>query len=265
MTWLEALILGILQGITEFLPISSSGHLLIGQEFLGLNISELKSFDIIVHVASLLAIFVYFSKDILEMLKAFGKILTFKVNKKDPYAKLILYIIIGTIPAVLLGFFGEEWLDSMFRNVFSVGMWMLIIAVVFLFAEMFYREEKTSKSLSIFKVIFIGCMQAVALIPGVSRSGMTISGGLFAKLKRTDAARFSFLLSMPAIFGAGLLDFFKNETVPVPFISLLIGFIASFLVGLLAITFLMKFLKKHSLIIFAVYLFFIGGSILFLQ
>ena len=140
MTWLDSFILGALQGLTEFLPVSSSGHLVLGEELLGLNVTTLKSFDVSVHVATLLAVLVYFRRDIWEMLKALGRLLVGKLKKDDPFGKLILYIIIGTLPAVAIGLTMEGWIDENFRNASSVGAWMMIVGLVFLLGEFTYKR-----------------------------------------------------------------------------------------------------------------------------
>lgn len=258
MSWLDALILGALQGVTEFLPISSSGHLILGEHFLELNVDMLKSFDVTVHVATLLAILVYFWKDVWELLKAFGR---FFVGKFDgPYAQLILFIVIGTVPAVLVGIFAEDWIDSVFRNPKSVGGWMFVIGLVFMLGE-FVNKRKKRSGMTWWKAIIIGMAQAVALIPGVSRSGSTIVAGLFQGIDRSAAARFSFLLGIPAIAGAGLLTGLsaaENGGVGVEMTPLIIGFLSSFVFGIFSVWFLMRFLKKHTLTIFAVYLIAVG-------
>ncbi len=250
MEWFDALILGGLQGITEFLPISSSGHLVLGEELLGLEIEELKSFDVFVHVGTLLAILVYFWKDIWGMLKNIGK--------NNVYGRLLLYILIGTVPAALFGIFGEDWIDGIFRNVNYVAGAMFVVGLMFITGEQVYGKRGKRGSLegmTWWKALFIGCFQAVALIPGVSRSGSTIVAGLFQGIKREEAARFSFLLGIPAIAGAGLLTAVKESgEATVDLIPTLIGFGSSFILGLISVSILMKFLKKYSLRVFAVYL-----------
>lgn len=264
MNFLDSIILGILQGITEFLPISSSGHLIIGEHFLGLEVNNLESFDVVIHVATLAAIFVYFWKDISQMIKAFLKLIIGKLSKDDPYVKLIFYIVIGTIPAVILGFFGEEWLNSNFRNLFWVGIWMIISGIFYLIGEIVHKRIKKS-NINWSKALIIGFAQAIALIPSVSRSGATIVAGLFQGIDRKEAARFSFLLSIPAIMGAGLLTALKipeNGGIGVSVVPLIGGFISAFVFGLLSIYFLMRFLKNHSLLIFATYLIALGVTVL---
>ncbi len=278
---LDSVILGILQGITEFLPISSSGHLVLGEEWLGLNVETLKSFDVVVHMGTLLAILVYFWKDIWGMIKAF-----FTFNFKSPYGQLIGYILIGTIPAVIVGLLFEDVIDATFRNVKSVGAWMMVVGVIFVCGEYAYKrwhkplmenvdeardyvqpggyESAEVRGMKWWKAIVIGLAQAMALIPGVSRSGSTIVAGLFQGISRSSAARFSFLLGIPAMAGAGLLTALnipENGGLGVDILPLLIGFITSFAFGLLAVAFLMKFLKKNSLIIFAIYLIALGFGV----
>jgi len=289
--------LGGLQGLTEFLPISSSGHLILGEELLGLEVEMLKSFDVTVHVATLLAVLFYFRRDIWEMLKALGRLLSGKLNRDDYFGKLVLFIIIGTIPAVIIGLFFGDAIDTMFRNVKSVGGWMLVVGLVFLLGELTYKRLHADRSLkekivdgavegyekvrgalqpgyeniemhklNWKKALVIGLAQSVALIPGVSRSGSTIVAGLFQGIDRTSAARFSFLLSIPAILGAALLTFLDNgSTVVSDHVganALLIGFISSFAFGLASIAFLMHFLKKHTLMVFAIYLIALGMGVM---
>lgn len=262
---LEALSLGILQGITEFLPISSSGHLVLGEYFLGLNMSNLKSFDVVVHGGTLLAILVYFWKDIRGMLSALKKAVIGKLKWEDPFAKLIVFIIVGTIPAVLGGIFLEDLLDSMFRNITTVCLFMILVAVIFILGEKVHEKFAKKEILNWKKSFIVGIAQAIALIPGISRSGSTIVAGLFQGISRSEAARFSFLLGIPAISGALVLTFIKTEISAISKIGLIplgIGFFSSFIFGLLSVSFLMKFLKNHSLRIFAMYRLLMGIGVL---
>ncbi|MFA7685236.1 MAG: undecaprenyl-diphosphate phosphatase [Candidatus Gracilibacteria bacterium] len=287
MDLMQSFILGALQGITEFLPISSSGHLILGEQYFQLNTSVLKGFDVTVHMGTLLAILIYFWHDVWKMIEAFLGLFSGKTKMKDPYAKLILYIVIGTIPAVIAGLLFEDWMDENFRNAKAVGTFMILVGITFYFGEVFYkkhyqsgfkaiisnavnkirdffrcdRSDEEVQGLNLRKAIVIGCAQAVALLPGVSRSGSTIVAGLFQGVERSSAARFSFLLGIPAILGAGVLTFIKDgESIAntVAYSSLGIGFVTSFIFGLLSISFLMRFLKKYSLNVFAVYLVIIG-------
>ncbi|MEK7672814.1 MAG: undecaprenyl-diphosphatase UppP [Patescibacteria group bacterium] len=256
MDWLDALILGGLQGVTEFLPISSSGHLVLVEEWLNLDIATLKSFDVMLHMGTLLAIFIYFWKDIKEMILALGRFFTGKLKFSEYPAKLILFLIIGTIPAVILGVFGD-FLDENFRNVKSIAILMLAVAGVFMLAEYFYdkKPKKEEKVQTWKQALIIGLAQAMALIPGVSRSGATISAGLFQGIERSGAAKFSFLLGIPAMIGAAILTGLKSSEggAAIDALPLVIGFISSFTFGILSVSFLMKFLKKYSLRTFAAY------------
>jgi undecaprenyl-diphosphatase len=244
MTLLDALILGIIQGIAEFLPISSSGHLVLTESLLGLEISELKGFDVVLHAGTLLAIFVYFWQDIIDLLT------------KKAKRPLLGYLILATIPAVIIGLTMEDWLDEVFRDPKAVITMLLVLAVFFVIAEKFPpTKDKTKFTLK--NTFIMGIAQAFALIPGISRSGSVIGTGLLFGLKRDEAARFAFLLGIPAIGGATLLTSLKvySGEAFLPDMTLVaVGFVTSLLVGYASVAFLMKFLKKHSLQVFSVYL-----------
>lgn len=262
MDFLHAFVLGVLQGITEFLPISSSGHLVIGEWFFGLKVDSLKSFDVALHIGSLLAIFVYFRKDVWGLLKAFVRLFGGKFDGE--YAKLILFIIVGTLPAVFAGLLLEEQIDAVFRNINMIGISMMVVGVIFVIGEWAHKKmAKESTGLTLKKVLIIGIAQAVALIPGISRSGSTIVAGLFQGTARDSAARFSFLLGMPAILGAGILTALKSSGgLSISFDLMFFGAFVSFVFSLLSVWFLMKFLKKHTLLVFAIYLIVVGSFVL---
>ncbi len=238
MTILQAILLGVIQGITEFLPISSSGHLIIFESLFGLKVEELLDFDIALHMGTLLAILIYFRKDIWELL-------TFK----NP--KLIKFILIGTIPAVVIGFLFKDAIEAALRSPFSVSILMITVGILFLLPEKLFVKKQTNLNLK--KSIIIGLAQSLALMPGVSRSGATILSGTWLGLSREEAARFSFLLGSIAIFGAGLLAAKDLDQVTIESSVLAAGFLASFVAGIFSIGFLMKFLKKYSLKVFGVY------------
>lgn len=265
MDLLQAFSLGVLQGITEFLPISSSGHLVIGEWFFGLKVADLKSFDVALHIGSLLAIFVYFRKDVWGLLKAFVRLFSGKFDGE--YAKLILFIVIGTLPAVFAGLLLEERIDAIFRNIYAIGISMMVVGVIFIIGEWAHKKmAKESTELTLKKVLIIGVAQAIALIPGVSRSGSTIIAGLFQGIRRESAARFSFLLGMPAILGAGILTAIKSSEsagVAIDTGTMVFGASISFIFSLLSVWFLMKFLKKHTLLVFAIYLIAVGSFVLY--
>ncbi|MFA6436015.1 MAG: undecaprenyl-diphosphate phosphatase [Candidatus Gracilibacteria bacterium] len=246
MTFLQALLLGILQGITEFLPISSDGHLVLMESIFKLPLADLKGFDVALHFGTLFAIVAYFWRDILSLFRQ---------------KKLIVYIVIATLPAVVVGFTLEDWMDATFRNPQAVSLFLLVMAVFFLLAERVAKLDE-KKQFTLLNTFVIGVAQALALLPGISRSGMTIGTGLFFGFKREEAARFSFLLGIPAIAGAVFLTgirILKGE-VSLPGTELvLVGFVTSAVIGYLAIAFLMRFLKNHRLTVFAVYLIVVAG------
>lgn len=264
MTFIEALILGVLQGITEFLPISSSGHLVLGETFLGLEVESLKSFDVVVHMGTLAAIVIYFWRDVVGLFKGlFAFIGIYKISARlREYQKLVGYIILASVPAVLAGLFLEDTIDFLFRDALYVGLWMIIVGEIFILSEGVLKKFKKEVQMGWFQALIIGLAQAVALIPGVSRSGSTIAAGLFQGVTREKAARFSFLMAMPVIFGAGLLTLVKEMKgggFDLELVPLVVGFVASMLAGFAAVYFLMKFLKTHTLKAFAIYLFVVGG------
>lgn len=256
MSFFDSIILGIVQGITEFLPISSSGHLILVRELLNISESvEILTFDILIHVATALAIIVYFWKDLIYLLK--GVLEKNDVSYRKKSWRLVTAIIIGSIPAALIGILFEDNIQSIFRSTSSV-IWILLLGTVLIAGAEFYtsrRKGDYSKNISIPKGFMIGIFQALALMPGMSRSGSTISGGLFLGLSRSEAARFSFLLGLPVMIGAGLVKVLKNGIV-IPDVSLVVifsGAITAFIVGLISVTLLMKILRNNSLWMFVWY------------
>lgn len=276
MTIIDSLILGILQGITEFLPISSSGHLVLAEHFMKLDVEAMKSFDIAVHFGTLLAILIYFRKDIIALIKgclAYAghklKIKAFRYDAAESLssAKMGGWLIAATIPAVLVGLFFEDFLDANFRNPFSVAVMMIIVGVLFFVAE-FIASRRGDKQPSLRNAMLIGVAQACALVPGVSRSGATISAGIALGLKREEAARFSFLLGSIAIAAATslhLVQALKGDVTIVSFDLVSAGVLSSFVAGYAAIAFLMRFLKKHTLHVFGIYRVLLGFALLYLS
>ncbi|PIS04450.1 undecaprenyl-diphosphate phosphatase [Candidatus Peregrinibacteria bacterium CG10_big_fil_rev_8_21_14_0_10_44_7] len=245
MTLLQAIFLGVLQGITEFLPISSSGHLVLAETILNLKAETLKSFDVALHVGSLLAILIYFRGIILEIL-----------TKKRNY---ILYLVIGTLPAVIVGLTLEDYIDQVFRSMLAVGIVMIITGFYFLIAEKIHKNlQNKDQKITIKKAILIGVAQMFALVPGISRSGSTIATGVITGMERTKSAEFSFLLGSIAISGAGLLTALKIESLDISIQPLMAGFIAAAITSYFSVKFLMHFFKKNTLKPFAYYLFAIG-------
>ena len=259
---------GIIQGLTEFLPVSSSGHLVLFHSFFNFNFADNLAFDVVLHLGTLVAIVGFFFSDIVALIKAF--FLSFvKFDLKSNTKQLLAwYLFIATIPAVIVGFFLEEQIDIIFRNTGLVA-WMLIIFGILLYlADKYFKKVNTIDNLKFKSALTIGLFQAVALIPGVSRSGITIIAGLSQKLKREEAAKFSFLLATPIVFGAGLKKIIDLNSVGLgmsDFWLLIIGFIASTVTGYFCIKYFLEFLKNHSLAIFAYYRILLGILILILM
>lgn len=230
------IILGIVQGLTEFIPVSSSGHLILAREFLSVHGNDL-AFDAVLQIATVLAVLVYFRKDLWGLLYDWKK---------------LKIVILATIPAVVIGLLLENYMETVFRNVLLVAIMLVVGSFIMLLSEFFATQDKT---LNLKNGFTIGLFQCLALVPGMSRSGMTISGGLFTGLNREEATRFSFLLSFPIILGSGLKKVFDIQTFD---LSFGLAFITAFIVGLAAIHFLIKFLKTHTLRTFAWYRIFLA-------
>jgi undecaprenyl-diphosphatase len=252
---LQALLLGILQGLTEFLPISSSAHLILAPRFFGWENSLLDSltFDVALHAGTLLALLGYFWRDWMELIRGFFGILR-KGRPADFRERLILYIILGTIPAALAGFFLEKTVETSFRNPGVILLPLVAVSLLMIFAEARARSSQSLEKLNLPDALTIGIAQAIALVPGVSRSGITITTGLLRGYEREAATRFSFLLSTPVIAGAAILHLRHLFSGEAPDWSLFaVGFASSAAVGYLAIAFLLRYLRSHTLNLFAAY------------
>lgn len=257
---------GLIQGLAEFLPISSSGHLVFFHYFSKFDFVNDLSFDVILHLGTLLALGIFFFKDIIKYLFAFFRSFTKWNLKSDFDQRLAWYLFLATIPALGIGYFFEKIFETYFRNP-SIVAWVFIIFGIILFlADNYFSKIKNLDQLKLSNALIIGCAQVVAFIPGVSRSGITIVAGLSQKLKRQEAARFSFLLAIPATFAAGakgLLDLYQMNALGLSnLIVLLAGFLTSALVGYLCIKYFLKFLANHSLKVFAYYRVIVGIIIL---
>jgi undecaprenyl-diphosphatase len=264
----DSIILGIVQGLTEFLPISSSGHLIIARDVLGIAQEGGLAFDAVLQLATACAVLLYFRKDIWDLIQNL-----FSRTKDKAKTNLTLCLIVGTIPALVLGLILEEYMETVFRNISLVALTLIIGSLIMMIADkMLVRHPRGGgdpghiDNLTIFKSIIIGLFQSLALVPGMSRSGMTISGGYFLGLSKDAAVRFSFLLSIPIIVGSGILkliDIIQNPSLVSGGIATLVfGFISAFIFGWLAIDFLLKFLKTNSFAVFIVYRVVLAGALL---
>jgi undecaprenyl-diphosphatase len=256
MTYLTAIILGIVEGATEFIPVSSSGHLIVVRQILNINDSTGLAFDAILQLATTLALVVYFWKDLWQLFLTFVDLVSGK-NLKEENKAFLYAVILGTIPAVIFGLLLEKQMETVFRNVSLVALSLVIGSLLIFTSEWFSNKYvKQNKNLGIGRGVLIGLFQCLALVPGISRSGATISGGLFSGLSKDDAVRFSFILSIPILTGSGLKKLFDvrhDLFVSGHGLTLLLGSVTAFAVGLFSINFLIKYLKNHSLNVFVVY------------
>ncbi len=260
MTWFEALILGLVQGLTEFLPVSSSGHLEIGKVLLNVEVKENLTFTVLVHFATVLSTITVFFRDIKKL--AVG-LVAFRWNEETKYVSKIL---VSMIPVLFVGVFFREDVESLFSgNMVLVGIALLVTAALLTSTQL---VKPGTKKIPFLDAFLMGIAQAIATIPGISRSGATISAGLLMKNGRSEVARFSFLMVLLPIIGAAFLDILSMSSSPaaggISTGSLLIGFVAAFLSGYLACTWMINLVKKGNLYWFAIYCAIVGiVSILF--
>lgn len=266
---IQAIIMGMVQGLTEFLPVSSSAHLVIVPELMGVKSSL--AFDTLLHVGTLVAVVGYFWKDILAMIKAFISSLTdifhgnFKQGiKEDSFKRLTWLVLVGTIPAGLMGVLFKDQFESLFSSITAVGFFLLITGVILWGAEWIAKrnsenQDKEVKDVTFANSLVIGLFQGFAIAPGISRSGSTIAAGLFLGLDRKLAARYSFLLSIPAILGAALIQAKDIVSFDSGIGVLIGGFISALIFSYLAVKFMMSYIQKHSLIVFSYYCWIVGA------
>lgn len=256
MEFIEAIILGIVQGLTEFLPISSSAHIRIVGEFLPNASDPGATFTAITQIGTEVAVLVYFRKKIVAIIKAWWQSLTGKIPRNDPDARMGWLVIIGTIPIVLLGYFGQEYIRTTFRNLWIVAIVLIVFGILLGIADALGKRNRDLNDITYPHGVAMGFAQALALIPGVSRSGATTTAALALGYNRTAAAEYAFLLAVPAVFGSGLYELVKSFDEPmVPFglASTAVATIVAFVVGLLVIAYLMKYLKRGSFAPFVIY------------
>lgn len=252
-TFLQAVILGIIQGITEWLPVSSSGHLALAQFFLGIEASVF--YDILLHIGTLLVVCIVFREDILKILKAAAKL-----DFKSEDGKLGLYIILASIPTALIGFTFHDLFSSFFSNLNMIAFALIFTSGILLASKF----AKPKREINWWNSLLIGISQGIAIIPGISRSGATISTGMLAGIDRLKAARFSFLLSIPAVIGAALFEA-KAGIGEINLGTGLVGFVVAMIVGYLSIKLLLKIIEQKKFHYFAYYCFILGGVLLAAQ
>ena len=260
MTLIQALLLGIIQGLTEFIPVSSTAHLLIGQKVLGIESGELVfAFLIIVQLGTVLSLIVYFWADLLRVAKAFFSSFKDLKNFEDLSldARLGWYIIMATIPAALIGYFVRDLVETLFLSpLLSASIRLFSAATLMTSAEWFGKRTRKLEDMNWLDSLIIGFFQVLAIFPGASRSGSTISGGMLRGFDRAASARFAFLMSVPIMLGVGIYESFGafhlvgfDKFLP----ALIVGFISAAIVGWVAVKWLLAYLNRHSLYSFAIY------------
>ncbi len=280
MSWIEAIILGITQGLTEFLPISSSGHLIIVPWLFGWETPGL-AFDAALHLGTLVAVFFYFWREIVAMVKAIPLVLRKRTtllkssaeeDEQTFYARLGLLIVIGSIPGGIIGLLAQDRIDDFFhsdtnenRAIVIIAVLLAIFGVILWLADRYGKEVRPLKSIRVPDAVTIGVAQAVALMPGVSRSGITLTAGLFRDFKRADAARFSFLLGIPLVSIAGLkglTDLVQADPSGAEMARIVAGMAASAISGFAAISFLLRYLQTSSTTVFVVYRLIVAAALI---
>ena len=275
----QAALLGVVQGLTEFLPVSSSAHLILARTFFGIDGDRFGlSFDVACHVGTLIAVLIYFRREVAQMIGSLPRVLSpgaavrsapekglgSGADEKNQGARLVWLLVIGTIPAVVVGLLFNTQIEEHMRVPQVAAIALALGAIVFFVAERTGDKSRSDRSLTMAEAFWLGCAQALALIPGVSRSGATIAAALFMGLRRTDAARFIFLLAIPAILAAAANEGVKmlRAGIDADMASLfVIGIVSSAIVGYVAVRFCIRYFANHSLDLFAWYRLALAGAV----
>jgi undecaprenyl-diphosphatase len=264
---LEAIVLGITQGLTEFLPISSTAHLRIVPAFAGWE-DPGAAFTAVTQLGTMAAVLLYFREDLARIARAWVRSLRDPVARRELDARLGWYIVLGTIPIGIFGLAFKDQIENGARDLYLIGIALIVLGLVLLVAERVASHDRPLEKITTRDGIVIGFAQALALIPGVSRSGATLTAGLFMGLDRTSAARFSFLLSIPAVVLSGLLEFVSilngQDGQHVGLGALAVATLLAFVVGYASIALLLRYLSNHSTILFVVYRVALGSLVLVL-
>ena len=250
-TLIEVVILAVVQGLTEWLPVSSSGHLVITQKILGVNPPLI--FDVMLHVGTLIVVLTVFRKDILEIIKAFVR-----RDFETEEGKLALFIVVGSVPIAIIGFVFYDFLKSLFSNLLAVGLALLITGCILFFSE----KRIGNRKIGILDSLLIGLAQGVTIIPGISRSGVTLATGLLRRVDKATAFKYSFLLSVPAIIGATIMESKELAVANVDMIPLFLGTIISMIVGYASLKLLQKIVMNEKIHLFAYYCWTVGLAII---
>lgn len=260
----QAIVLGIVEGVTEFLPVSSTGHLTITEKLLGLRVDDpaVTGFTAVVQMGAIAAVIIYFFKDILKMIKSLAGGLTSPAHRETQEFRFGLAVVVGSIPIVVVGLLAKDLITGPLRSLWVVAGGLVVWSAVMVFAEWSATQRRNESKVTIVDGLVLGLAQCLALVPGVSRSGAMIATGLLRDLDRVAATRFSFFVGIPALFGAGiyeLKDALGGTTVGV--VPLIVGTVISFIVAYASIAWLLRFVAHHSLAWFAGYRVMLGGVI----
>ncbi|MFE6994788.1 undecaprenyl-diphosphate phosphatase [Microbacterium sp. NPDC057659] len=264
---LEALLLGVIQGLTEFLPISSSAHLRIVGTMLGSGEDPGAAFTAITQIGTEAAVVVFFWRDIVRIIKSWALALVGRLPRNDPDARMGWLIIIGSIPIVLLGLLFQDQIETVLRSLWIVAIMLIVFGILLGVADKVGAKRRSLNQLTYPDGVAYGFAQALALIPGVSRSGGTITMGLFLGYERAAAARYAFLLAIPAVFGSGFFQLAKSWDAPDQYFSMpetLAATGIAFVVALGVIAFFMNWISKHSFLPFVIYRILLGGVLIVL-
>ncbi|MFE1663278.1 undecaprenyl-diphosphate phosphatase [Microbacterium sp. P02] len=255
MHFFEAILLGLVQGLTEFLPISSSAHLRILGAFLPGAEDPGAAFTAITQIGTEAAVVIFFWRDIVRIIGHWFRALFGKIPRNDPDARMGWLIIVGSIPIVVLGLLLQDQIETVFRSLWVVAAMLILFGVLLGIADMVGAKKRKLQDITIGQGAIFGGAQALALIPGVSRSGGTITAGLFMGFERAAAARYAFLLAIPAVFGSGFYQLYKSYDVPGVYTlgETLAATVVAFVVALAVIAFFMKYISRHSFLPFVVY------------
>jgi undecaprenyl-diphosphatase len=253
--FLQALLLGVVEGITEFLPVSSTGHLTITEKLLGLDINDdtVTAFTAVIQVGAIIAVIVFFRQDIWRIISAWVRGITQPQIRGSFDYRMGWYVIVGTIPVGIAGVLGKDLVTGALRNLWWVASALIVWSVVMVLAERFGTQRRHERDMTMRDAIFIGVVQCLSLVPGVSRSGATISAGLFAGLDRVAATRMSFLLSIPALTAAGLFELPSAVSGNIPLTSTVVATVVSFAIAYVAVAWLLKFVAHHPITWFVGY------------
>ena len=257
----QAIVLGVVQGLTEFLPISSSGHLRIVPAFFGWD-DPGAAFTAVIQLGTMAAVLLYFRRDLWRIAVAWLRSLRDPEVRGDLDARMGWYIILGTIPIGILGLAFKDPIETKFRNLELIGTTLIVFGLVMLAAEAVSRRDRQLREITRRDGLLIGCAQALALVPGVSRSGATISAGLFLNFDRAAAARYSFLLSVPAVVLSGLFELRHAGEGNLPIGDTALATVIAFVTGYASIAFLLRYLVRHTIVVFVAYRVVLGVMVL---